>query len=97
MKKTESYSTARNHVELGKMLGLSDDMIARNKIQVDLFLAIGRFIEKNKWTPEQVVKKAKVSKKVAKAIISGDVTQTSTDQLIGIAYNLGLKVQLKVA
>ena len=87
----------RTPEEFGKSLGLSNDTLVKSKIQVDLFIAIRRTIKKNKWTSEQVAKKAKISKAVVKAIISGDVNQTSTDQLIGIAYNLGLKVQLKVA
>ena len=97
MKKSKNYVTARTPMEFGKMLGLSTKDIIKGELQVNLIIAIERTIKRNKWTQEQVAKKANVSEKVIKSLLNGDITEVSVEQLIDIAHELGLQIKLKVA
>ena len=88
---------AKNYIEIGKMLGLSTDKVMKNKVKVDLIIAINKIIKKKRWTKVEVAKKSKVKIKVITNIINRDITEVSVDELISVASELGLKVHLKVA
>lgn len=60
-------------------------------------MAVKRVTERNGWTHAETAERAKVGRTVVTAIVNGNLRGVSTDRLIDIAHNLGLKLQLKVA
>ena len=97
MKESKNDIKIKTPMELGELLGIPEHKVIQKEMKFELFISIRRFVRKNRWTETQIIKKTKATKKVVRAIMSGDITETSTEQLISVAHNLGLKVTLKVA
>ena len=91
------YIEAKNSKEICKMLRLPLSEAPKIEIRVQLVTAIRRAIERGKLTQTQAAAKADVGRTVITAIMNGNLESISTDRLIDIAHNLGLRVQLKVA
>lgn len=96
MKKNE-YFEAKTTKELCKILGVSSKEAAKIEMRRDLVIAIKRVIEIKGWTHEAASEKAGVGRTVITAIMNGNLEKISTDRLIDIGHNLGLKIKLKVA
>jgi predicted XRE-type DNA-binding protein len=92
-----SYLETRNIEELCALLGLPRSHAARVRMRRDLVIAIKRTIEKNEWTHADAAGRANVGRTVVTAVVNGNLRGVSTDRLIDIAHNLGLKIHLKVA
>ncbi len=93
----KSYFEAKNAKEICKLLGLPVSEAPKIEMRTQLVMAIKRAIERNKLTHAQAAVKADVGRTVITAIVNGNLESVSTDRLIDVAHNLGLKVQLKVA
>lgn len=93
----KSYREAKNIEELCELLGLPRSLAPRVKMRVELAAAIGRFVEKKGWTHQEAAKKADVGRTVMTAIMNGNMKKLGTERLLGVAHNLGLKVELKIA
>ena len=91
------YIEAKNSKEICKMLKLPMSEAPKIEIRVQLVSAIKRAIERGKLTQAQAATKADVGRTVITAIMNGNLESISTDRLIDIAHNLGLRLQLKVA
>ena len=83
--------------QLFKTFGLSEEEARKVKMRRNLFVAIKKHIQKNKWTHQKTALKAKVGRTVITAIMNGNLDNISTDKLIDIAQKIGLTVTLKVA
>lgn len=94
---SKEFFEIKNTKELCKVLGIPQKEAAKIEMRRDLVIAIKRIIEKNKWTHEVASEKAQVGRTVITAVTNGNLEKISTDRLIDIAQNLGLKVKLKVA
>ena len=88
---------AKNAKELCRLMGLPESEAPKIEMRTQLVVAIKRSIEKQKLTQAQAAQKAGVGRTVITAIVNGNLHRISTDRLIDVAQNLGLKVQLKVA
>ena len=77
--------------------GLPESEAPKVEMRVQLVVAIKRSIEKQGLTQAQAAVKAGVGRTVITAIVNGNLARISTDRLIDVAQNLGLRVQLKVA
>ncbi|NJL25884.1 MAG: XRE family transcriptional regulator [Calothrix sp. SM1_5_4] len=91
------YAEAKNAKELCRIMGLPESEASKIEMRTQLTVAIKRSIEKQKLTHAQAATKAGVGRTVITAIVNGNLHRISTDRLIDVAQNLGLKVQLKVA
>lgn len=91
------FIEAKNSKEICKMLKLPLSEAAKIEIRVELVSGIRRAIERSKLTHAQAAVKANVGRTVITAIMNGNLGSISTDRLIDIAHNLGLRMQLKVA
>lgn len=91
------FIEAKNPKEICKMLKLPLSEAPKIEIRVELVSGIRRTIERGKFTQAQAAAKANVGRTVITAIMNGNLGSISTDRLIDIAHNLGLRVQLKVA
>jgi len=91
------YIEAKNPKEICKILKIPFSEAPRIEIRVELVSGIRRAIERGKLTQAQAAAKAKVGRTVITAIMNGNLSSISTDRLIDIAHNLGLRVHLKVA
>lgn len=97
MKKNAVYTQVRNDDELGKLLGLTHADTARLKLRTDLVLGIIRILENSKLTHMQAAEISSVGRTVITAIVNGNIQKISTDRLIEIADNLGVKMIFKIA
>jgi len=93
----KSYLEAKNPKELCRLMGLPESEAPRVSMRVQLVIAIKRAIERQGLTHAQAAVKASIGRTVITAIVNGNLQRISTDRLIDVAQNLGLKVQLKVA
>ena len=93
----KSYLEAKNAKEICKLLGLPVSEAPKIEMRIQFVIAIKRTIERNRLTHAQAATKADVGRTVITAIVNGNLESISTDRLIDVAHNLGLKVQLKVA
>ncbi len=93
----KEYLEVKGTKELCKLLGISEQEAQKIEIRRDLVLAIKKVITKNSWTHEEASEEADVGRTVITAIVNGNLKRISTDRLIDIAQNLGLKVKLKIA
>jgi predicted XRE-type DNA-binding protein len=93
----KDFFEAKNTKELCQLLGVSEKEAAKIEIRRNLVIKIKRVIEKNKWTHEEASEEAGVGRTVITAIVNGNLEKISTDRLIDIAHNFGLKITLKVA
>ena len=93
----KSYLEAKSAKELCRLMGLPESEAPKVEMRTQLVVAIKRAIEKQKLTQAQAAVKADVGRTVITAIVNGNLHRISTDRLIDVAQNLGLKVQLKVA
>lgn len=91
------YLEAKNAKELCKLMGLPLSEAPKIEMRTQLVVAIKHAIEKQELTHAQAAAKAQVGRTVITAIVNGNLHRISTDRLIDVAQNLGLKVQLKVA
>jgi predicted XRE-type DNA-binding protein len=91
------YLEAKNAKDLCKLMGLPESEAPKIEMRTQLVVAIKRAIEKQELTHAQAADKAHVGRTVITAIVNGNLHRISTDRLIDVAQNLGLKVQLKVA
>ncbi len=91
------YIEAKNPKDICKLLKLPLSEAPKIEIRVQLVSAIRRAIERGKLTQAQAAAKAGVGRTVITAIMNGNLESISTDRLIDIAHNLGLRLQLKVA
>ncbi len=94
---SKAYFEAKNIKELCKILGVPESEAAKIEMRRELVVAIRRTIEKKGLTHELAAEEAGVGRTVITAIVNGNLEKISTDRLIDVAQNLGLKVQLKVA
>jgi predicted XRE-type DNA-binding protein len=93
----KNYLEAKNAKELCRLMGLPESEAPKIEMRTHLVVAIKRAIEKQELTHAQAADKAQVGRTVITAIVNGNLHRISTDRLIDVAQNLGLKVQLKVA
>jgi len=93
----KDFFEAKNTKELSKLLGVSKTEAAKIELRRNLVIKIKRVIEKNKWTHEDTSVEAGVGRTIITAIVNGNLEKISTDRLIDIAHNLGLKITMKVA
>ena len=93
----KSYLEAKNAKEICRLMGLPESEAPKIEMRVQLATAIKRLIEKQKLTHATAAVKAGVGRTVITAIVNGNLHRISTDRLIDIAQDLGLKIQLKVA
>jgi predicted XRE-type DNA-binding protein len=93
----KSYLEAKNAKELCKLMGLPETEAPKIEMRTQLVVAIKRSIERQKLTHAQASAKSGVGRTVITAIVNGNLDRISTDRLIDVAQNLGLKVQLRVA
>lgn len=91
------YIEAKNAKEICKLLKLPLSEAPKIEMRIQLVSAIRRAIEREKFTQAQAAAKADVGRTVITAIMNGNLASISTDRLIDIAHNLGLRVHLKVA
>ncbi len=91
------FTEAKNAKELCKLMGLPVSEAPKVEMRVQLVIAIKRAIEKQDLTHAEAADKAGVGRTVITAIVNGNLHRISTDRLIDVAQNLGLKLQLKVA
>ncbi len=91
------YVEAKNAKEICKLLGLHLSEVPKIEIRTQLVVAIKRAIEREKLTHAEAAIKTRVGRTVITAVMNGNLEGVSTDRLIDIAHNLGLKVHLKVA
>ena len=94
---SKAYFEAKTTKELCQLLGLPPMQAAKIEARRDLVVAIRRTVEKHKWTHAQAAQKAKIGRTVITAIVNGNIDKISTDRLIDVAQQLGLKVHLEVA
>ena len=92
-----NYVETKNAYQLCKALGLPESHAPRVEIRCCLVRAIKRNIEHEKLTHAKAAEQAGVGRTVITAIVNGDLRGISTDRLLDIAHNLGLKVKLKVS
>jgi predicted XRE-type DNA-binding protein len=92
-----NYVEARNAEELCDIFGLPRSYAPRLRFRRDLVIAIRKTVRKKKWTHAQAAKKADVGRTVITAVMNGNLQGVSTDRLMDIAQNLGLKLKLEVA
>ncbi len=83
--------------ELGRALKLPKGKAAKIDMRTDLVLAIKKTVKRKGLTHAEAAKRAGVGRTVVTAILNGNTTHVSTDRLIDIAQNLGLRVTLQVA
>ena len=83
--------------ELCEVLGLSERDAAKVEIRRNLVIKIKRVIEKKGWTHAKTAEEAGVGRTVITSVVNGNLEKISTDRLIDIAHNIGLKLTLKVA
>lgn len=95
--KKKMYLEARTVEELCELMHLPKSLAPRVKMRVDLVSAIHRLIEKKGWTHEEAAKRANVGRTVITAIMNGNMDKLNTERLLGIAHDLGIKVDLKIA
>lgn len=93
----KSYFEAKNTKELCKILGLPPTASARIEIRIELATAIRNELERKSLTHAEAAKKTGMGRTVITAIANGNLKSISTDRLIDVAHELGLKVQVKVA
>ena len=94
---SKAYFEAKNTKELCKLLGVPMSEAAKIEMRRNLVVAIKRIIEENGWTHEEAAENAEVGRTVITAVVNGNLEKISTDRLIDIAQNIGLKVELRVA
>ena len=92
-----NYLEAKNIKELCKALGLPKSHAPRVEIRRDLVIAIRRVVEEKGYTHAEAAKRAGVGRTVITSILNGNLARISTDRLMDIAHNLGLKLKLEVA
>ena len=92
----KSFLEAKNTKELCRIMGLPESEAPKVEMRIRLVVAIKRSIEKQGLTQTQAAVKAGVGRTVITAIVNGNLARISTDRLIDVAQQLGLKVQLKV-
>lgn len=92
-----NYIEARTTEELCEVLGLPRSYAPRVRFRRDLVIAIRKIIRKKRWTHAHAAKKAGVGRTVITAVMNGNLQGVSTDRLMDIAQNLGLKLKLEVA
>lgn len=90
------YVTIKNLSALCKAVGLPESHVQKVSIRRDLVLAIRRRIAKDKLTQADAAKISGVGRTVVTAVSNGNIAKISTDRLIDIATNLGIKLRLKV-
>ncbi len=93
----KNYTETKSVKELARALGLPAGEAAKIEMRTDLAVAIKKAVEKKQMTHAAAAKHAGVGRTVVTAILNGNTTHISTDRLIDIAQNLGLRVTLKVA
>ena len=93
----KNFKEAKNIQELCKMLGLPVSEAPKVKMRVDLAVAIRQLIERKKMTHLQAAEKSNVGRTVITAIMNGHLQKITTDRLIDIAQELGLRIQLSIA
>lgn len=94
---SKNYFEAKNTKELCKILGVPQSEAGKIEIRRNLVIAIKKVIDKNGWTHQETADEVGVGRTVITAIVNGNLEKISTDRLIDIAHNLGLKVEMKVA
>ena len=97
MKKNKTYTEVRSDDELCELLGLSHSETARLKLRTDLVVGIIKLIEKSKLTHVEASEISGVGRTVITAIVNGNIQKISTDRLIEVADNLGVKMTFKIA
>ena len=93
----KNYLEAKNAKELCRLMGFPKSEASKIEMRTQLAVSIKRAVEKQGLTQAQAAEKAHVGRTVITAIVNGNLHRISTDRLIDVAQNLGLKVQLKVA
>ena len=93
MKQTNEY---RSVTALAKALHIPEGEARRIDIRTDLVVAIQKAINKKKLTHAESAKVTGVGRTVITALMNGNSRHVSTDRLIYIADQLGLRVSLKV-
>ena len=93
----KNYTEVKTMKELGRALKLPKGEAAKIDMRTDLVLAIKKTVERKGLTHAEAAKRAGVGRTVVTAILNGNSTHVSTDRLIDIAQNLGLRVTLQVA
>ena len=91
------YLEIRNLRELCKSLGLPESHAPRVEMRRDLVIAIKDAISKKNLTHAIAAEKCGVGRTVITAIANGNIAKISTDKLIDVASNLGIKMHLEIA
>lgn len=94
---SKEFFEARNTKQLCKILGIPESEAAKIEMRRNLVIAIKDVVEKNEWTHAEAAEQAGVGRTVITAVVNGNLEKISTDRLIDIAHNIGLKVKLQVA
>jgi len=94
MKHSNEY---RSVTALAKALNLPEGEARRVDIRTDLVVAIQKAVTKKGLTHVASAKLTGVGRTVITALMNGNSKHISTDRLIHIAEQLGLRVSLKVA
>ena len=91
------YLEIRNLRDLCKSLGLPESHAPRVEMRRDLVVAIKDAISKKALTHAIAAEKCGVGRTVITAIANGNIAKISTDKLIDVASNLGIKMHLEIA
>ena len=94
MKHANEY---RSVTTLAKGVNVPDGEARRIDMRTDLVVAIQKKIAKLKLTHAAAANQVGVGRTVITALMNGNSRHISTDRLIHVAGQLGLKVWLKVA
>lgn len=92
MKKSKSYSVAKNVDELGKLLDLSESDTALMKYKAHLTTLAVKAIEKSHLTVNEIVKRSGVARSKISAVKNGATVSVSCDLLIKIIAASGLEI-----
>lgn len=94
---TKPYVEIKNLKELCKILGLPESHTPKVEMRRDLVISIREVIKVKDYTHAEAAKKAGVGRTVITAVANGNISKLSTDKLMDIAINLGVKLHLEVA
>ena len=94
MKNSNEYKSV---TALAKGLKIPPKEVMRIEMRTDLVIAIQKAVEKQKLTHAAAATQTGVGRTVITALMNGNTSHISTDRLIHVAQQLGLRVTLKVA
>jgi predicted XRE-type DNA-binding protein len=95
--KTKAYIEVKNVKDLCKALGLPSSLAPKVELRRDLVMAIKEAIAKKRLTHAEAADKVKIGRTIVTAIVNGNIGKISTDRLMDVATQLGLKFHLEIA